>query len=234
MKRRFVFPGVLVFFLCVAGGARAEVSLGSSREDVIKEFGAPSGTISSGEEEILSYPGGIIVLRSGTVSEMDDNFKQKLDQRTKENDFKRTQEKKGLVEYLGKWITKSEKQEIEKKEKKYSQTDPLIIISNGGQHVQLKDLLVQGKITIVDFFADWCGPCQAVAPYLERLARENDDIFLRKIDIVQWNTPVTRQYNIKSIPDIRVFDRNGRIVGKPTYNFQEVLAYVEQAIKHSR
>jgi thioredoxin 1 len=105
----------------------------------------------------------------------------------------------------------------------------LTVVSNGGQEVNLASLLVPGKITVVDFYADWCGPCRSLSPHLERLARENPEVNVVKVDIVKWNTPVTRQYDIRSVPNVRVYDRLGRAVGCPTSNFTQVLRAVEQA-----
>jgi thioredoxin 1 len=105
----------------------------------------------------------------------------------------------------------------------------ITVISNGGQEVNLGALLAPGKITVVDFYADWCGPCRQVSPHLERLAREDPEVNLVKVDIVKWNTPVTRQHNIRSVPNMRVYDRSGRTVGAPTSSFQQVVKDVQKA-----
>lgn len=105
----------------------------------------------------------------------------------------------------------------------------LTVVSNGGQEVNLASLLVPGKVTVVDFYADWCGPCRQLSPHLDRLAREDPDVNVVKVDIVKWNTPVTRQHNIRSVPNLRVYDRSGRAVGSSTSDFRQVLRQVEQA-----
>jgi thioredoxin 1 len=102
-------------------------------------------------------------------------------------------------------------------------------ISNGGRRIDLASLLVSGKVTVVDFYADWCGPCRRISPHLERLVRSDADVYLRKVDIVKWGTPVTKQFGIRSVPNIRVFDRNGRMVGSGTSNLNLVQQYVRQA-----
>jgi len=102
-------------------------------------------------------------------------------------------------------------------------------ISNGGQPVDLKSLMRPGKITVVDFYADWCGPCQRIAPQLQALANENAEVMLVKIDIVKWGTPVARQYNISSIPNMRVFDRNQKQVGTSTSSLSQIHSFIERA-----
>ena len=87
------------------------------------------------------------------------------------------------------------------------------------------------NLVILDFYADWCGPCRRISPYLERLAQQDPEVVLVKVDIVNWNTPVTRQYGIRSVPNMRVYDQRGQSVGQPTSDFNAVRRYVDQAKK---
>ncbi len=102
-------------------------------------------------------------------------------------------------------------------------------LSNGGQAIDLDRLLVKGQITIVDFYADWCGPCRRIGPKLELIATQDEHVYLRKVDIVRWGTDVATQFDISSIPSIRVYDRAGQMVGKPTSDFGQVTRYVALA-----
>ena len=88
-----------------------------------------------------------------------------------------------------------------------------IEVIKGGDEVDIAKHLAAGKITLVEFYADWCGPCKMISPALEQLAKTDSDIALCKIDIVNWQSAVTRQYNIHSIPCVVVFDRKGQMVG---------------------
>lgn len=73
------------------------------------------------------------------------------------------------------------------------------------------DVIRSDKPVIVDYWAEWCGPCRQVAPVLEAIAAEHGD----KIDIVKLNVdqnPVTTQrYQILNIPTLGVF-HNGEVV----------------------
>jgi len=103
------------------------------------------------------------------------------------------------------------------------------VISHGTQ-VDITRHLALGNVTVVDFYADWCGPCKRLSPSLEQMARTDPEIALRKIDIVNWKTPVVRQYNIHSVPQVNVYNRGGRLVG--TFvgaDAAEVKRYVAQA-----
>jgi thiol-disulfide isomerase/thioredoxin len=103
------------------------------------------------------------------------------------------------------------------------------VISHGAQ-VDINQHLALGNVTVVDFYADWCGPCREISPSLEQMARSDPEIALRKIDIVNWKTAVVRQYNVNSIPQVNVYNRDGRLVGTVVgADIDKVKSYVAQA-----
>ena len=103
------------------------------------------------------------------------------------------------------------------------------VISHGAQ-VDIAQHLALGNVTVVDFYADWCGPCKQLSPSLEQMASTDPEIALRKIDIVNWNTAVVKQYNIRSIPQVNVYNRGGLLVGTVVgADAAEVKRYVAQA-----
>ena len=106
---------------------------------------------------------------------------------------------------------------------------PVEVISHGAQ-VDITKHLALGNVTIVDFYADWCGPCKQISPSLEQMANADPEIALRKIDIVNWKTAVVKQYGIHSIPQVNVYNRGGNLVGTVVgADVEQVRRYVAQA-----
>jgi len=67
------------------------------------------------------------------------------------------------------------------------------------------DVLQSDKPVIVDFWADWCGPCRMVAPILEEIStKHGDKVTIPKLDI-DANPQIAQQYQILSIPTMLVF-----------------------------
>jgi putative thioredoxin len=67
---------------------------------------------------------------------------------------------------------------------------------------------------VVDFWAEWCGPCKALAPVLEREVGERPELELVKVD-VDANQALAGHYGIRSIPAVKAF-RNGQVVAELT------------------
>ena len=63
---------------------------------------------------------------------------------------------------------------------------------------------------LVDYWAEWCGPCKAIAPILDEIAKEyGDKLKVAKLD-VDANVEVPKKYNIRGIPTLMLF-KNGNV-----------------------
>ena len=72
------------------------------------------------------------------------------------------------------------------------------------------DVLMSDKPVIVDFWAEWCGPCKMIAPILEEIAIENDGIVIAKLNVDE-NPQTAASYGITSIPTMNVYS-GGQVV----------------------
>ena len=66
------------------------------------------------------------------------------------------------------------------------------------------EVLDSDKPVLVDFYADWCGPCKMVAPIVEALSNESDDYKVCKVNVDEAPT-LAAQYRVMSIPTLMVF-----------------------------
>ncbi len=79
-----------------------------------------------------------------------------------------------------------------------------------GEAVDLAAHAVKGKYTIYDFYADWCAPCRTLDPQLHELAATHENVAVRKIDIIDWTTPVVAQHKVSDLPHMVIYGPDGK------------------------
>ncbi len=102
------------------------------------------------------------------------------------------------------------------------------IISYGGENVSLSSNAVKGGITIFDFYADWCGPCKSLSSKLEPYVKSTSGVYLKKINIKDWDSAVAKYYQVESIPSVWIYDQNGNEVRTKLNNFEAIKNAVEK------
>jgi thioredoxin 1 len=76
-----------------------------------------------------------------------------------------------------------------------------------------KELVNGDKPVVVDFWAEWCGPCRMIGPFVEELAVEYEGkVFIGKLNVDE-NEEITDQFGIRSVPTL-LFFKNGKLTDK--------------------
>ena len=75
-----------------------------------------------------------------------------------------------------------------------------------------EEVLQSEKPVLLDFYADWCGPCRMVLPIVEQIAEENSDVKVCKVNVDE-EQELAAQFKVYSIPSLFVM-RNGQIVNQ--------------------
>ena len=90
-----------------------------------------------------------------------------------------------------------------------------------------KSTLEQNERVLIDFYADWCGPCKMIAPTVEELDKELENVLVCKVN-VDVSPELAVLYGVEYIPTI-VYIKNGNLEGKTTglKTKEEILAIIK-------
>ncbi|MCH9614416.1 MAG: Thioredoxin [Chlamydiia bacterium] len=89
---------------------------------------------------------------------------------------------------------------------------------------------VANGVVLVDFFAEWCGPCRMLAPVVEELSKEMDNVTFCKLDIDQHSKPAGN-HQVTSIPTLLLFKDGTEVARSVGLKDKEALAeFVKQAL----
>lgn len=75
---------------------------------------------------------------------------------------------------------------------------------------EFKTVIAASRLTVVDFFAKWCGPCKQIAPHIEKLAKEKPNVSFVKVDVDEAQE-VAAEYRIRAMPTFMLFKGGSRV-----------------------
>jgi len=89
-------------------------------------------------------------------------------------------------------------------------------VAVGGKSFLVKEALVIGKITVIDFWAEWCVPCKRIGHMLQNLAEQHSNLAVRRVEVPDFDSAVGRDHlkGVAMLPVVWIYDRNGRLVAK--------------------
>jgi thioredoxin 1 len=77
-----------------------------------------------------------------------------------------------------------------------------------------EEVINSDKPVVLDFWATWCGPCRAIAPYIDEIATEYEGkVIVGKVNIDDDNEALTIKYGVRNIPAV-LYIKNGKLVDK--------------------
>lgn len=83
-----------------------------------------------------------------------------------------------------------------------------------GKNEFQSEVMESAQSVLVDFFAEWCGPCRMMSPVLDKIAKEHPEIKVLKVNVDE-NPELAERFGVMSIPTLIVF-KQGKIVHQAT------------------
>lgn len=111
--------------------------------------------------------------------------------------------------------------------------DVQTVAKEGEDVADLSPYLAAGKVTVIDFSAQWCQPCRKLDEHMVSVLKAQPDVAYRKLDIGDWDTPLAKRYlsNVPALPYVIVYGTKGSRVGEIA---GLDLARLDQAIEKGR
>jgi copper chaperone CopZ/thiol-disulfide isomerase/thioredoxin len=109
-----------------------------------------------------------------------------------------------------------------------------LVSFDGSKPVDVAASLAPGKITVLDYWAEWCSPCHLLDLRLQHLQQESPDVAVRRVNVGKWDNAAagqaTKEFRLEALPYVRVYDARGKFVDDVTGgSWDKLLKILEKA-----
>ncbi len=113
-----------------------------------------------------------------------------------------------------------------------------IASASDGEKIDVAKTIVLGKVTVLDYWAEWCNPCRLLEARLQHLVQANPRLAVRRVNVGKWDNAAAKQatsaFRVESLPYVRVYDTRGKFVGAETGGaWDRIVKLVEKAGQQS-
>lgn len=113
--------------------------------------------------------------------------------------------------------------------------------SNPGEKAEIRNEIVYGKYTIVEFTSPGCGACQIMKPYLEQIHGKRNDIVIRSYDVnrkgaegIEWDSPLAKQYGLHGLPAFKIFNEKGVMIAEGGEASEQVRRVIQDDVLNAK
>jgi len=85
-------------------------------------------------------------------------------------------------------------------------------LNSPGQDCDYQTYLLDGRISVVYFYADWCPACQGLSPTMDMVHNRFSNMQVLFMNIGNWNSPVAQKYAISFVPYLKIYDEKGQLI----------------------
>jgi copper chaperone CopZ len=109
-----------------------------------------------------------------------------------------------------------------------------IVSFDGSKPIDVAASLAPNRITVLDYWAEWCSPCHLLEARLQHLLKENPNMAVRRVNVGKWDNvaakQATKEFRLEALPYVRVYDARGKFVDDVTGgSWDKLLKVIDKA-----
>ncbi len=183
--------------------------------EFLRIFGEPKGRLSRGSKELMLYEDFQVSLVDNTVNDIPVDMEQIYKDLTAPSTLDKIKDVKISIP------APRELKAALAKRKSFA------ILDSHGNPVDHSKLVSSGKVTVVQFYVEGSPGSALIQSNLTDITSAYERVAFKQIDIVSWDSDLSRKYHIGSVPDIRVLDPYGNLISQPVTRLETVEGHVD-------